>query len=195
MKLEDNINLIHFAARKSHKRMLAMQISVDYEDVFQDAAEIWLKCQSRFKPQLGLAFSTYFISAVNHSIIRTSVNGAIWAMTQSLDEVIEDTPKFEIADSTMEAELLYSSQEAIERVEAKLSPLAKRIFELLIDPPTLVTESFIAAQSKAELSRKQGLDRRASVDLTVTSLCNLLQIETTQRCEIAREIKEALNEL
>lgn len=63
----DNVGLIHTVARKGFGRLSGIGASVDYDDLFQELSEVFIKAYDGFDED-GSKFSTYFTVAAGHKI-------------------------------------------------------------------------------------------------------------------------------
>lgn len=63
----DNVGLIHVVARKGYGRLQGIGASVDYDDLFQDLSETFIKSFDGFDDDAG-KFSTYFITAARNKV-------------------------------------------------------------------------------------------------------------------------------
>lgn len=60
---EENIGLVHTQAKFGFKWAQGAGLSMDYEDMFQEASEAFLLAANGYKPETGLKFSTYYTKA------------------------------------------------------------------------------------------------------------------------------------
>lgn len=63
----DNVGLIHTVARKGFGRLQGIGASVDYDDLFQELSEVFIKAYDGFDED-NSKFSTYFTVAAGHKI-------------------------------------------------------------------------------------------------------------------------------
>lgn len=63
ISFEENIGLVHTQAKLGFKWAQGAGLSMDYEDMFQEASEAFLLAAAGYKPESGLAFSTYYTKA------------------------------------------------------------------------------------------------------------------------------------
>lgn len=63
----DNVGLIHTVARKGYGRLMGIGAAVDYDDLFQDLSEVFIKAFDGFSEENG-KFSTYFTVAATNKL-------------------------------------------------------------------------------------------------------------------------------
>jgi DNA-directed RNA polymerase specialized sigma24 family protein len=195
--LEANVKLIHFAARRAQTRLLQAGYNAEYDDVFQDTAILWMECERKFDPEKGFQFSTYFMRAVDLTLFKrhNRRNNQFERGFESLDKEGENAPALQAIDVALGAENQMILDETVGEIARRLSPLTRRIFELLLNPPKIILDNLTALTHKGEYARSIGVDKRGYSDLTVLSLCQVLKVDNDQRRKIRKEIMRVMNDL
>lgn len=60
IRFEDNIGLVHLQAKQGFKWAQGSGLSLDYEDMFQEASEAFVIAANGFDPDAGVKFSAYY---------------------------------------------------------------------------------------------------------------------------------------
>jgi len=141
---ECNVRLIHSLAYKAHRKLEAAgHVGMDYDDVFQEASESYLKAVAAFDPTMGFRFSTYFVTAFWRNFARTMEafhkRKPIEAM--SLNSMMTAGDDDEFGDGILSAdtdgyrpdEVLWQKQ-AISYAVNRLDGLSKRVLEAMVGP-------------------------------------------------------------
>lgn len=177
----DNVGLIHVVAAKAHRRVLAVGGAYDYNDLYQDLTEVFIKSYDQFNDNLGWKFSTYFTAAAYNRVNR--VVGKIVAervdhkvkSTQEIASRGEDGSEiFDLEDASQNPEAAAASSEMIELMLDSLSPLAQEIISLTIDPPDFMERELDASIAHSAISREQGGKLRSGQSITVQFVCSVL---------------------
>ena len=195
----DNVGLIHTVTHKSFGRLRAIGAATDYEDLYQELTEVFIKAYDRFDESLGNKFSTYFITSAFHEVNKIAKRFEVERIefgVKSFEELsvgldggsVEEM----IADSASTPEQELAGKDAVRNMLEKLSPLASMIAGMAIDPPDFMEHEFAAAQAHAEYSRSLGVEKRARGSLNVAFVCSVLE-KTTDLPPGA--IKSAKNEV
>jgi len=191
--ISENIGLVHHTSRRVHNRILQSGVTVDYDDVFQEASIIWLTCESKFDASLGFKFSTYFVQSVNFSVFRgyQKKNDRFNAFT--INMLDDDDDFFEPEDSSLPVDQDDEYVWAARLIDG-LSPFAEKMVKILLDPPQLILDSLEAMNHKAEYARGLGVDRRSPKELTLSSLCIVLNVSRGVRQRVVAEVERAFND-
>jgi DNA-directed RNA polymerase specialized sigma24 family protein len=130
-RLESHLGLIHKLCFKVHKRTAAMGLSLDYEDLFQEACIAWMNAAKKFDPDAGFYFSTYLGRSVLNrlnGVVESTIKTEIKCGGASLDDPIsEDGSKLADVVPDDSVDLLGSVMEwdARRKVMGRLSPMAE----------------------------------------------------------------------
>lgn len=181
----DNVGLIHTVAQKGFGRLRAIGAATDYEDLFQELSETFVKAYDRFDESLGNKFSTYFMQAAYHEVNRIAKRFEVERIefgVKSFEEMSAglDGGSVEemIPDSAMTPEQELIGRDTVRDMLERLSPLASMIAEMAINPPDFMENEFAAAQAHAEYSRSLGVEKRARGSLNVAFVCSVLEKTT-----------------
>ena len=69
-KFEDHKGLLHMKARKTYGILLNNGVSVEYDDIFQEATMSYLRAKEGYDPSLGFSFSAYMGRSVDTNLTR-----------------------------------------------------------------------------------------------------------------------------
>lgn len=194
-----NVGLVHAVAKKGYTRLAAANVSVDYEDVFQEMAIVFLKAYEHFDASLGFQFSTfYYRSAYNrlnkwatdliderlkHGVVSIDELNDSADTESSLEEVLMVDP------DTPEAHCRVT--ELLEHIARKLSPLANLILTWAVAPPKELLDEVRKAELNAEFGRSLGLNARCTVSVTPRFVSRFIQmISDVTQAEVNRALKE-----
>lgn len=161
---------------------------MEYEDIFQDLNEVFIKAFDRFDEAVGVRFSTYFITSAYNELNKKAKSFEAERLTlgmRSVEEINslaedEDGIGFEekIASDSATPEQTLIARSAIDKWFNDLSPVAAMIAGLTLDPPEFIEREFYGAMSHAEMSRELGVERRARGSLNVGFVCSVLEKTT-----------------
>lgn len=205
----DNTGLIHTVARKGFRRLQAIGASMDYEDLYQELTETFIKAYDRFDESTGNKFSTYFMVSAHNRLNRLATDYEIERLElkiYSIEEInswCEDgkgTIEEKIASDSPSPEELASVRSSTVNIMRQLSPLAAVVAEFAIDPPDFIEREFVAAQAHANFARSKGVERRARGSLNVAFVCSVLErtsgmtraMTTSIRSEIAGAVERSV---
>lgn len=138
-----NIGLVHKVAGRVHARMLAVGAAIEMDDIVQEASMTMLKAYRGFDPSKGFAFSSYFTRAALYDLNRLtkmhdrdardlgvmSLHGRIGEDGEAID--MEST----IDGAHGSPEEMLECKQLLARIGDKLSPLAYKMLEVMLDPP------------------------------------------------------------
>lgn len=198
IKFEDYTRLAHSMARKAYERLRAAGChSMTYEDVFQEMALSFVKARAKFDPGRGATFATYYTTAawtnfnrVAESLIEQNIGH------ESLDEARSQNDREfheSVADEDTETpEELALLAERRRKKLAAMSPLARRVVEILDAPPKVVLDELKAVRARAKRSRERGVGRMvAPQTLTVRFIMQVMGLSPAQMQEVKRELERA----
>lgn len=196
----ENVGLIHTVARKGYGRLQAIGSSMDYEDLVQELAEVFIRAYDLFDEERGNRFSTYFMTAAYNRINRIAagqeverVENGVRSMEEMNERMGEGSNVEEmIASSDATPEQIVEAVSTAMSLLNGLSPLAAKIAEMAINPPEFIEREFVAAQANAEISRNKGIEKRASKSLNVSFVCLVLERATDLPVVTIREARKEI---
>lgn len=161
-----NVKLVRYAAAQQWKRIKALNLSLDWEDVEQEASLVWVIAEKAFDSTKGFSFSTYFMTCA-----RNHFNALIGDMYKP-DEVGECKLGVVLDDLALdegenpEREVSIASE--ISKKLVKLSSLANTLLNLAYQPDEFAIEQFNALRAKSQFaSQKLQIDERFPPELNL----------------------------
>jgi RNA polymerase sigma factor (sigma-70 family) len=153
LSFERNERLIHKLTNKIMKRVLALHLAWDAEDVFQDVCERFVIATKTFNPDAGAQFSTYFVTSVWNWINKRIERELGSVSTHALSLVFEgDDESFDFAerlpDERASEERAWAQAQALKNVR-NLSKEAKVALRLIINPPEFLLEELEKRRAKS----------------------------------------------
>ncbi len=172
---EGNYKLLHKLCHSYAKKAKMAGLTLDYDDLYQEACLTWLRARKAFDPSKNFRFTTYMGVAVAHrlgsSLNRAFEDRRILVKQIGLDEDSESQESWlDSIASEVGAEL--SPDEEIEREELReavylnLSPAARMVLSLMDETPKEVIEELVATQEKSKLGRSLGIKMKAPRDVS-----------------------------
>jgi len=173
---ERNYRLLHHLCRSYMARAKSYGLNVEYDDLFQEAALAYTLAQRTYDPRRNFKFTTY--------MGRAAVNRLGRYLAQELDRrrhqmelgaPAEDETQLEQLEA-LGAQEVDDVAEYIDRdmhrkaMYERLSPMARKVLEILEDPPEEIRSELVAHQEKAKLARAQGRNARSYSDVTFAFL-------------------------
>lgn len=142
---ESNVRLMHNLAYKAHRKLEAAgYFGMNYDDVFQEVSESYLKALQAFDPTMGFRFSTYFVTSFWRNFAKTmeafykrkpieaiSLNG-LMSGEDGDDEYIDGALGMD-TDGYQPDDILWQKQ-AIAYAADRLDGLSKRVLEAMVNP-------------------------------------------------------------
>ena len=184
----ENSGLIHTVARKGYGRLMQIGAAVEYEDIFQDLVEVFIKAYDRFDESFGVQFSTYFMRSAFNELNKKAKTFEAERLELGMRSIEELSAHAEeeggvsieekIASDAATPEQTLIARSAIDKWFDELSPVAAMIAGLTLDPPDFIEREFYGAMSHAEMSREMGVERRARGSLNVGFVCSVLEKTT-----------------
>lgn len=170
----DHMGLLHTFARKGWSRLIASQISVDYEDVVQELSVAFVKAINSYDPSKGYSFTAYAGRAMWNEFNRYAkkqINEATELGTLSIQalDARSDTDEggdlYEVFDSGAPTpeEQLERKQEIIGNLR-KLSPTAKFLVSQMMSPSPELEAALEESNRKVRAGEISGLVR-SQVDM------------------------------
>lgn len=185
----DQQALINHVARKWKRRFECF--GYDFDDLFQEGFLVCLNVMKKYDPSKGYAFSTYFVTSLNNHFLNmlVSLKKVPLESVEHGDFSLLDMVKDEAENP--EEEVLVEAE--VRTAIAGMSPLARMMTELLIDPPCFIKEQFAALEAKRKMAQQAGVDERYPSELNSTFLASLLSAAGVCSNELSRakdEIKQ-----
>lgn len=181
---QGNLGFVHQIARRCYGRLLEIEASTQYDDVFADVREAFLLAHAKFDPDMGYAFTTYFGTAAYNRINRGAKsseeereNGVMSLDGLGADEgssILET-----IASDAMTPEEILDRQQCavqMERVVQGMSPLAALIVEWIVSPPAALLEEIRKNQAHCDYSRSIGVRARCSAGVNIGFICRFIRL-------------------
>lgn len=197
---EKNKGLVHDVSNRGYRRVVSLNVGLEYEDVFQEMSMAFLKAYEGFDESKGYKFTTYYyMAAFNHlnTWIKKTASDRIQHGTVSIEELNsrgdEDN---NIADLIMVERLTpeHCAQygQFVEHISESLSPLASWILEWTLSPPPELLDQVSKARAQAEYGRSLGIDTKCVINMSPRYVGSfILMLAQIPKAHIA----EAINEL
>lgn len=195
-----NMGLVHSTARRIRGRIVAIGIQMDHEDVVQELSVVFIKAFDGFDESKG-KFSTYFMwSAFNHfNKMASQHERSVEFSARSVEEMstwTSDGDTMDMADLIPSGEPTPEQQvaslQAVEQALDSLSPLARSIVEVSMNPPECLEFENMASRVHAEHSRSMGIQRRSQPEVNLTFVCGIFEAAGIDRGMVARARREAV---
>lgn len=195
----DNVRLIHTVARKGYGRLQQIGASTDYDDLFQELTEVFIKSFDLFDESCGYQFSSYFVRAAYNKINRIAEGFEVERIDlgiRSIEELSDNTEdgldlEERIAGNAPTPDEIYEANETANALFSQLSPVAAMVVGMAIDPPCFIETEFEAAVAHAEYARSQGVERRARGSINTSFICNVLEKTTNlTRSDLSKARRE-----
>jgi hypothetical protein len=205
---QGNLGFVHQIARKCYGRLLDLEASTQYDDVFADVREAFLLAHAKFDPSKGFAFTTYFGTAAYNRINRKAEsseeereNGVFSIEGMGDDEssnLLETVP----SDAMTPEEILDRQQCAlqIEKAVQGMSPLAALIVEWIVSPPAALLEEIRKNQAHCDYSRSIGIRTRCAAGVNIGFICKFIRlvkkdVGTRDMAAAAQEVRRIIDTL
>lgn len=178
---KDNVKLVHKFARKVFARAKTIGAPMEYEDVFQEASLVFLKCFQSFDPNAGFAFSSYFSRAFYFEVNKMLADyetEIIKAGTRSIEDYeanseecwfLEVIPSDEATPDEL-VELAQTARILTEKVSRNLAI----VIELLVNPQQWMVDELLNLRRHVEYARSLGIEKRAKPEITIDHICRCL---------------------
>lgn len=181
--------LVHYVARKWAKSFEKAGVSMDYNDLVQEGFMVFIYASKKFDPTKDWAFSTYFNVAANHHF-HNMLGRMIDERTQSL-EIDDDLSVLDfVEDESQNPELEFQAGKRVEEAMNALSPVAKLMAELLLNPPKEIKDQFAAVEAKRKMASSLGIDERYPPELNLNFVASLMAAIGVSSSELSRAKEE-----
>lgn len=181
--------LVHYVARKWLKSFEKAGVSIDYNDLVQEGFMVFIYASKKFDPTKGWAFSTYFTVASNHHF-HNMLGRLIDERTQSV-ELGDDLSILDLVEDESEnPELEFQAGKRVEEAMNALSPVAKLMAELLLNPPKEIKDQFAAIEAKRKMASSLGIDERYPPELNLNFVASLMAAIGVGSSELSKAKEE-----
>lgn len=184
--------LIHHAAWRWWTVIEKLGLSMEFEDVVQEAYLVSLNAQRQFDVEKGWTFSTYFMTAArNHfrELIKRMRRVSAISVEQDDETSLLDTLSDESQCPDREVQVSKDMQQRL----AQMSPLSRLVVDLLLSPPPELAAQFDALDAKRHHMRKLGTGERFPLDMNAGFVCDLVRQMGASHADVAivrRELQE-----
>ncbi|SUE95844.1 RNA polymerase factor sigma-32 [Ectopseudomonas mendocina] len=149
------------------------QFGFDLDDLVQEGFIVCMTVSKTFDPSKGYAFSTYFVTSLNRHFLNLLLG--LQKLPMQSVEISNDLCLLDaIEDESENPEKEVLAEAEIKSALESLSPLARLMAELMIDPPTYLREQFDALEAKRKMAQRVGVDERYPSEINSTFLASLL---------------------
>lgn len=190
--------LINKYAFKFHRRAVGLSCAMDIDDIKQELSIIFLKCVGLYDDTKGGSFMNYLISAMYHEMNR------LFSRDQRNREVCVTVAQFTTSDDGEMSDSIFDrvdsgwatpeeNYEAIQCLSAllnSLSPEARAIVQQIVDPSPAILEQFELQERGSAAVREAGASVRATLQLNLNFMFNLLDIPRSVSTRITREVRQ-----
>lgn len=192
--IADHKGMMIKLSRRAQYRLERAGISVEFDDVMQEASVAFVKAKQGFSPQHGAKFSTYLWTAIGNNLnrfcdqMRDAYRGAVSLDTPASDS--EDAPSLldvlQDVNALDPQEILMRNQTASETL-AQFSPDTRRVLTCLITQPDLLMQEYERVRAYYEMSRAMG-HAGPRVKFGIDFICEVLGMSNSRRRSIKHEI-------
>lgn len=173
-------------------RSAPSNLGLTLDDLVQEAAIAFVKACEGYSSDKGAEFSTYFYQAAQRRLWRVVSKSAKGFSTVSLDdhrgeegrELHEAVP-----DDAPTPERRIEERQAFESALEGLSPLARTVFVLSVEPDEIVRGEFEAFQARQRFGLEQGISRVVPADITPTFVMKVLRLPSRRRALVNAELR------
>lgn len=182
-----NVGLVHDVAQKGYARLVAIGAPLDYEDLFQELTEIFIKSYDKFDESRGCKFSTYYVFSAFNQVNKMAKKFEVERCelgTRSIEEMDDRASEdglsvLEKIDSGFATPEQYvEAMQMARSVVSGLSPMASTIAGMLIDPPAFMEREVEAAIAHSGYARSKNVARRARQQLDIGLVCSVIEKAT-----------------
>lgn len=195
-RYEDYHRLLAKLCHRTMRRLQASSLPANFDDLMGEAAMVFVKADARFKPELGVKFSTYLHRAVQNRMSRVADKS--WDRDAPL---VSMQHKLSEDGGTLEDLLADEAQvPALDRIERRessrdvfqgLSRDAQNVALLLDDPPPELLRELARVKAHRKRTKAAGLSA-GTVKLDPHFICVALNMPVPRRRAVHREFKEVL---
>lgn len=196
---EGNIGLIHLVARKVFARTNAMNIGVEYEDLFQELSIVFLNAVEKFNPELGFTISAYFTRSAYTFADKLVSKERRWAIdikAESLTGGVDESGEHrqELADTSASQELKVEVYQALSSFYTNMSDDAKAVIKLVGQSPQMLEKEVQMAIDKSEYAIEIGAKERlatapSKLRIALSLISKVRNISTREEREIWSELE------
>ena len=194
IKFEDYEQLAWRLAHRFYKAVAAKgKVSIEVEDLFQEAALSFLDAVAKFDPDRGFQFSTYYYRAVTNRLARYVNLPEV--QTVSMDEE-RDASSISLHDFLVSTEPDQEAniirQDYRDKLMDELSHRTRRILEMVESPPACINKEMEALRAKAQYARDNGVMRQAKSSVSVTLIMQIMGLDSDEKAAVRREIRNVV---
>jgi DNA-directed RNA polymerase specialized sigma24 family protein len=201
-KFEDHEPLLHTMTRKCFGRLVQMNPSADYEDLFQELCVAFVRAQKTYDPTKGISFTAYMGRAVYNEFngmmdkIARDNEAIPMISAQELeargdDGDIDFYGTYDPKQATME-DLIVRSDEARDNF-MKLSYPARLVVKELHKPSKELLKAHSGMLAHSALARAKGENvPRVSHEITLRVVAQYLHIDKKTLASIRQEFREVV---
>ena len=186
--------LVKQCASKGYRRLLAAGCSVDFDDVVGEMNVSYVLASQKFDPTRGIEFTTYLVRTIwqnfNHwadgmcEERHVSLDTRVGAEDDETDGMHNLLPSAEPAPD----EAIMRDQHRA-RITRRVSPITRKVIELLESPPPFLVEELRAYQARSEHARVRGIGSMAPRSMTLGFIIKALGLSATMRKRVYSEIE------
>lgn len=185
--LKRDAGLIHHVSEKVYRRAMAMKLSVEYDDVFQEMSIAYVNAFNAFDESKGVRFSTlYTTSAFRHA------NRLVDKESAQVGFSLDDEYKDNTPDNSSTPDVIVETVDAVEHLYGGLSSLAKTIVDFALNPPELLLREIEMKKAKDELTYELGTGKPQKMHLlrgAMEFVFALNNVGVSKQTKIRSEIK------
>lgn len=201
-KFEDHEPLLHTMTRKCFGRLVQMNPSADYEDLFQELCVAFVRAQKTYDPTKGISFTAYMGRAVynefNRLMDKTVRDNTEIPMisAQELESRGDDGDidfygTFDPRQDTME-DLIVRSDDARDNF-MRLSYVARLVVKELHKPSPELLKTHAGMVAHATLARAMGESvGRVPHEITLRVVAQHLHLDKKTLAAVRQEFKEVV---
>lgn len=181
-------------SRRAQRRLEGAGISVEFDDIMQEATVAFIKAKQGFDPQNGAKFSTYLWTSITNNLnrfcdqMRDLYRGSVSLDAPSSDS--KDAPSLMDVLVDINAidpqEALMRNETAVETL-AQFSPDTRRVLTYLITQPESLMQEYGRVRAYYEHSREMG-HAGPRVKFGIDFICEVMGMSNSHRRRIKQEI-------
>ncbi len=185
---EDHKKLIwHYANRVWRRAQAAGARTVQLEDIVSELSVAWVIAVENFNDNNGVPFVPYLRNGMQHHINRWIEKEIGQANLMVFGDALD---VFAAVNPTVEADIAHDQYRR--QVSNSLAPIARKVLELLDNPPEPLVAELRALQAKRDWSRQRGFNMTAPGRITTRMITDLMGLTQRQREDVSREFKKII---
>ncbi|QNK01770.1 sigma factor [Dyella telluris] len=194
--VEQYYPLINKLANKFMVRVMATGAPYDLDDIEQELALTFVRCDQSYDDEKGASFINFFIQASWKNLQRlvtrdeqAVLHGSVLHPDQRADDEEGESLWAVIASDELTPEELVTYADSTDKLVKALSADARQLLECVINPPEVVLNQFDKYQRGAQLRRNAGYATRARKELTLSFVASLMEIHPSVARRSRHEIE------